>query len=104
MVQHVPPLKATERRAYPRLSPQKMSATLESRIFLETVSVLDIGRLGFAVRTMITYPPGEKLWLHIPGQDAPFLAEAVWHSQMRLGARFSEPLSEELLLTLTEED
>jgi hypothetical protein len=88
-----------ERRESERHAARMRTATLESDIFIETVPLVDIGRLGFSARTLVGYPQGCRLTLHITGQE-PMRAYAVWHGRGRVGARFDEPLEDELLLTL----
>jgi hypothetical protein len=92
-----------ERREAERHAARMRTATLESDIFIETVPLVDIGRLGFSVRTLVGYPQGCRLTLHITGQ-VPMLAYAVWHGRGRVGARFDEPLEEDLMLTLIATD
>ena len=55
------------------------------------------------MRTMISHPPGERLKLHVPGIGN-VEAQAVWHSNNRLGARFVEPLDDETLSILSAKD
>jgi hypothetical protein len=87
--------RQSERHAFaPRL------ATLKSPVFIETVKLVDVGRLGFSVRTDIAYPSGSPLVLILDGRK-PLKAKAVWFSNRRLGARFDKPLSERFLLSLT---
>jgi hypothetical protein len=88
-----------ERRDTPRHVARYGYATLESPIFLEKVPVVDIGRLGFSVRTTVTYAQGSRLILHFPGQP-PLSARAVWHARNRLGARFDVPLDQDVLTSL----
>ncbi len=80
--------------ALPRL------VTLTSSVFHEEVRLIDVGRLGFSVRTMVAHPPGSRLSLRV-GDSSPLEARAVWHSHGRMGARFDEPLPEEILASLT---
>jgi hypothetical protein len=94
-----PILVPEERRESERHAARMRTATLESDIFVETVPLVDIGRLGFSVRTLVGYPQGCRLILHIGGQS-PMLAYAVWHARGRVGARFVEPLEDEILLSL----
>jgi hypothetical protein len=94
---------AEERREAERHAARMRTASLESDIFVETVPLVDIGRLGFSVRTLVGYPQGCRLTLRITGQEA-LPAYAVWHARGRVGARFVEPLDDELLLTLIAAD
>ncbi len=92
-----------ERREAERFAARMRSATLESDIFIETVPIIDIGRLGFSVRTLVGYPQGCRLVLHVTGQ-APLAAHAVWHARGRVGARFDEPLDLDILASLIATD
>lgn len=92
-----------ERRDTPRYRARKVAIVLESAMFLEPVSLIDIGRRGYSVRTDIAYAPGTHLRLHVPGLD-PIEGSAVWHSGNKLGARFSEPIANELVLSLSARD
>jgi hypothetical protein len=80
---------------------QWVEAALESDIFYETVPLIDVARLGFSVQTMVAYPQGSRLVLHIKGHP-PMHARAVWHANNRLGAWFDEPLDDAMLASLTE--
>lgn len=103
-IQTVDPVPVPEeRRAAERHAARMRTAKLESDIFIETVPLIDIGRLGFSVRTLVGYPQGCRLSLSITGQD-PLPAYAVWHARGRVGARFVEPLDEDVLLTLIAEE
>ncbi len=73
---------------------------LESAVFVEDARLIDVGRLGFSVRTMVSYAPGSIIQLCVE-EYPPIKARAVWHSHGRLGARFDEPLDLEMLATLT---
>jgi hypothetical protein len=92
-----------ERRESERHAARMRTATLESDIFIETVPLVDIGRLGFSVRSLVGYPQGCRLALRITGQE-PLPAYAVWHARGRVGARFAEPLSDDTLLSLIARD
>jgi hypothetical protein len=92
-----------DRRQAPRHVGLRREVLLESPVFYENVMLIDIGRRGFSVQTLIAYQSGSRLRLCI-GDGQPIEAVAVWHAKNRLGARFVEPLEEELLLSLTGED
>jgi hypothetical protein len=92
-----------ERRAAERHQPRMRRATLESDIFIQTVPLIDIGRLGFSARTFVSYPQGSRLSLSITGH-APLPAYVVWNRRGRLGARFIERLDDEMLLSLIATD
>lgn len=91
-----------EQHNAPRHESRFGEATLESDVFLEKVPVVDVGRLGFSVRTTVTYPQGSRLILHLPGL-APLPARAVWHARNRLGAHFDAPVDIATLFSLIEE-
>ena len=98
-----PILVPEERRGAERHQARMRTATLESDIFIETVPLVDIGRLGFSVRTLVGYPQGCRLTLSITGQPA-LPAYAVWHARGRVGARFVEPLEDDILVNLIATD
>jgi hypothetical protein len=89
-----------ERRDEPRYAASNIEVQLESNVFIETVRLVDLGRNGFSVRTMISHPSGSPLVVHLPGVG-PKAAQAVWYSRNRLGARFLEPLEIDCLISLT---
>ncbi len=88
-----------DRRQAPRHVGLRREVMLESAVFFETVMLIDIGKRGFSVQTGIAYQPGSRLRLDV-GNREPIEAIAVWHAKNRLGARFLEPLTEDVLLTL----
>jgi hypothetical protein len=92
-----------ERRRAQRFANGRIELLLESAVFFETVLLVDIGRSGFCVKTPVTYPTGTAIKLHLPGFGA-HEAQAVWYAQGKLGARFAEPLPEQILVILNGED
>jgi hypothetical protein len=92
-----------ERRGAERHAAKMRMASLESDIFIENVPLIDIGRLGFSVRTLVGYPQDCRLVLTIEGQQ-PMPAHAVWHARGRVGARFDEPLDPDVLAILIATD
>lgn len=92
-----------ERRRAVRMRAKPLDLTMETSVFVDTVRLLNVGRLGFSVGTPIAYPTGTEVLLHIPGHAA-LPARAVWFARNQLGARFDEPLDEDLLFILTEAD
>jgi hypothetical protein len=86
----------TDRRQSPRHVGLRKQVQLESAVFFEPVMLIDIGRRGFSVQTIIAYPTGTPLKLHLEGHGV-IKGTAVWHAKQRLGARFEEPLADEVL-------
>ena len=91
-----------ERRRSVRMRAKPLDLVMETAVFMDTVRLLNVGRLGFSVSTPIAYPAGTPLRLLIPGHET-LTARAVWFARNQLGARFDEPLDEDLLFILTEE-
>ena len=92
-----------ERRNSPRARGLGVEVVLRSPVFIETVELIDVGRLGFSVRTAISHAPGTKLVLEFPGAE-PVHATAVWWAGYRMGGRFDQPLDSLLLFSLSAKD
>jgi hypothetical protein len=91
---------APDRRRGARAITLPRLVILESAVFVEEARLIDIGRLGFSVRTMVSHPDGAPLTITFR-EFPPFKAYAVWHSHGRLGARFEEPLADDIFAILT---
>lgn len=92
-----------ERRNGPRSRGLGVEIVLRSPVFIETVELIDIGRLGFSVRTAIAHVAGTRLLVEFPGAE-PLWARAIWWATYRLGARFDQPINVDLLLSLSARD
>jgi hypothetical protein len=93
------PEEQPDRRNAARFKISEIFAVLESDLFVDSVRVINIGKLGFSARSFIAYPAGTKVSLQI---DEYLLmpARVVWCSRGQLGARFEKPLEEGPLLSL----
>jgi hypothetical protein len=89
----------SDRRGHPRFRLLDLEAMLESDLFYDSVRLVNLGRLGFSVRSFIAYPTGTAVRLRLA--DYPiFKARVIWCTRGQLGARFDEPLAEGTLLSL----
>ncbi len=93
------PIQQPDRRPDNRFQLRPVEAQLISDIFIDTVRLVNIGRLGFSVRSFVYYEPGCDVTLSLHG-FASVAARVVWFSRGQVGARFIEPMDEETLLSL----
>ncbi len=88
-----------DRRTVDRFQLRPVEAQLISDVFIDTVRLVNVGRLGFSVRSFIYYETGCKVTLVINGfEDRP--ARVAWFARGQVGARFEDPMNEEELLSL----
>ncbi len=93
------PEEQPDRRAAARFKISEIFAILESDLFVDSVQVINIGKLGFSARSFISYPAGTKVCLQVDGYFM-MPARVVWCARGLLGARFDQPLEEGPLLSL----
>jgi hypothetical protein len=96
---HSLPEEQPDRRGAARFKVSEMFAVLESDLFIDSVRVFNIGKLGFSARSFFAYPAGTRVCLQIDGYLM-MPARVVWCSHGQFGARFEKPLEEGPLLSL----
>jgi hypothetical protein len=88
-----------DRRQAARFQLRPIDALLTSDVFIDTVRLINLGRLGFSVRSFIYYETGCRVVLNIDGYTE-MRARVAWFARGQVGARFDDPLDEETLLSL----
>jgi hypothetical protein len=88
-----------DRRRSARFQLKPVDALLTSDVFIDAVRLINLGRLGFSVRSFIYYETGCRVVLTIHGY-AEMPARVAWFARGQVGARFDDPLDEETLLSL----
>ncbi len=93
------PEEQEDRRSSSRFKLGEVEAIMLSDIFVDPVQLLNVGRLGFSVRSFICYPSGKAVTLKIEGFSQ-MKGHVVWCARGQVGVRFDEPLDEAVLLNL----
>jgi hypothetical protein len=96
---HPLPREQRDRRRAARFILDGLDAQVESRQYVYPVKLVNLGKLGFSAQSIFEHEVGNRLTLIVNGvEKLPCIV--AWTSRQIIGARFLEPLEEEVMLKL----